>query len=258
MVTQAEDGARDGHGEVGPGALRRGLHILTLLRRSAGTPLSPAEIAATLGIPRPSAYRVLAILESEAYAVRTDDGKRYSIAAPADGLADDSSDFVRRMRPVMKRVAAEIGNAVFLVQRDGPELVCLHREIGTHPLQILSLDIGGRAPLGVGAAGVALLSLMTSQQVNQTLQQNAEAYVEYGHLHASTIRKLIENCRTRGYSVVGNYMLKGVLAVGICIRPGDSHPLTAISVTAPHARLPLSRQKEVAELMRREVAAAGF
>jgi DNA-binding IclR family transcriptional regulator len=236
--------------QSGPGALRRGLHILSLLRRSDGAPLSPAQIASALSMPRPSAYRVLAILESESYVTRTADGKRFILA---ESDAGTPSEFAGRLREVMERVAARTGNPVFLVRREGPDLVCEHREIGTHRLQILSMRVGHRAPLGVGAAGIALLSRLPEAELSAVFRQNADAYASYRNLQVSTIRTLIDNCRARGYAVVGNYMLPGVLSVGICIQREGARPHTAMSVTAPHERLPLSRQREVAEFMRREL-----
>lgn len=236
--------------QAGPGALRRGLHILSLLRRSEGAPLSPAQIASALSMPRPSAYRVLAILESESYVTRTGDGKRFMLAEPGAGT---SGGYDERLREVMDRVASRTGNPVFLVKRDGPDLVCVHREIGTHRLQILSMQIGHRAPLGVGAAGIALLSRLPKTELAALLKENADAYAGYRNLQVATIRTLIDSCRARGYAVVGNYMLSGVLSVGICVQREGSHPFTAMSVTAPHERLPLSRQREIAELMRCEL-----
>lgn len=238
--------------QSGAGALRRGLHILSLLKRSEGAPLSPAQIASALSIPRPSAYRVLSTLESESYVTRTSDGKRFMLAEPG---AETYSGFSGRLREVMERVATRTGNPVFLVRREGADLVCLHREIGTHRLQILSMRVGHRAPLGVGAAGIALLSRLPEPELAAVLDENAGNYVSYRNLQVSTIRTLIENCRARGYAVVGNYMLPGVLSVGVCVQREGSHPHTAMSVTAPHERLPLSRQKEVAEFMRRELDA---
>lgn len=239
--------------QSGPGALRRGLHILSLLRRSEGAPLSPAQIASALSMPRPSAYRVLAILESESYVTRTSDGKRFMLADEAG--TETYSGFSGQLREVMARVAARTGNPVFLVRREGADLVCLHREIGTHRLQILSMRVGHRAPLGVGAAGIALLSRLREPELAAVLHENATAYAGYRNLQVSTIRTLIENCCARGYAVVGNYMLPGVLSVGVCVQSKGSRPRTAMSVTAPHERLPLSRQKEIAEFMRRELDA---
>ncbi|HEY1611501.1 MAG TPA: hypothetical protein VGG24_19725 [Paraburkholderia sp.] len=85
--------------------------------------------------------------------------------------------------------------------------------------------------------------------------KNAQTYAGYRNLQVSTIRTLVENCRVRGYAVVGNYMLAGVLSVGICVQSEGARAHTAMSVTAPHDRLPLSRQREIVERMRRELDA---
>src|SRR3546814_4216111 len=72
---------------MGPGALRRGLHIVNLLRRQGGT-LSVAAIAKATGLPRPTAYRLLDVLESEGYVRRDDTGKRFALGSPDVSLGD--------------------------------------------------------------------------------------------------------------------------------------------------------------------------
>lgn len=229
--------------------------LLKLLQRNPGITMSPAELARATDIPRPTVYRLLEILENEGYVRRLADGSFYA-APPIDGsLAGEWAAFVTQMRPVLERVAANTGNAVFLSRRDGDDLVCMHREIGTHPVQVLSLQVGGRSPLGVGAGGIAMLSTLPDAQIESIMARNAAAYIEYGNLQVSTLRKLTANCRERGYAVVGNYALKGVLAIGVPIMPTARRPLSSISVTAPHERMPLARQKVIAEMIRGEIKA---
>ncbi|MFC4273858.1 IclR family transcriptional regulator [Achromobacter aloeverae] len=248
---------RESEAAGGPGALRRGLRILLHLQRST-RPLGPAEIARAVEMTRPTVYRLLDILEGEGFVRRDESGKAFLASAPEVDVGSEWALFIRRMKPIMERIAVQTGNAVFLSRRDHRSLICLHREIGSHPVQILSLQIGGRSPLGVGAGGIAMLGALSLRERDEVMAANAAEYLEWGNLHVSTIRKLIENCRARGYSVVGNYALQGVLAVGIAIAGNARRPVTALSVTAPHDRLPLQRQREVAALMRGELAAAGI
>lgn len=240
----------------GPGALRRGLRVLLHLQRSVRA-LGPAEIALAVNMPRPTVYRLLGILETEGFVRRDESGKAFLAAVPEVDAGSEWAAFIKRMKPAMERIAAQTGNAVFLSRRDHCNLICLHREIGSHPVQILALQIGGCSPLGVGAGGIAMLASLNQRELDEVIETNAAQYLEWGNLHVSTIRKLIENCRARGYSVVGNYALQGVLAVGIAIPGNSRRPVTALSVTAPHDRLPLHRQKEVAALIRSELVAAG-
>jgi len=238
-----------------PGALRRGLRILGALRDAAA--LRAAELAALTGIPRPTVYRLLEILEAEGFVAREADGKSFTLAAAVDNPDDRWGAFVRQMEPVMRRIAQRTGNAVFLVRQKDNDLLCLHREIGTYPIQILSLPVGGRQPLGVGAAGVALLSTMGARQVTALLKANTEAYLNYGNLHVSTVRRLVENCRERGYAVVGNYSLKGILAVGVPMKASGGLGQAAMSVTAPLDRMSIPRQREAVAIMQAEIKAAG-
>nr|WP_255701634.1 IclR family transcriptional regulator [Bordetella sp. LUAb4] len=248
--------AKESEEAGGPGALRRGLRVLLHLQRSP-RPLGPAEIAKAIDMTRPTVYRLLDILETEGFVRRDSSGKAFLATAPEVDAGSEWAMYIKRMKPIMERIAAQTGNAVFFSRRDQRDLICLHREIGSHPVQILSLPIGGRSPLGVGAGGIAMLGSLSQREIDDVIEANAAEYLEWGNLHVSTIRKLIENCRARGYSVVGNYALQGVLAVGIAIAGNARLPVTSLSVTAPHDRLPLQRQREIAALMRSELVAGG-
>lgn len=237
---------------AGPRALRRGLQILSALKHAPSQ--KAAQIAALTGIPRPTVYRLIEVLEAEGYVLRHADGKTFSLPNVEDSDSGDRwAAFVRHMKPVLRSIAKRTGNTVFLGRQISRDLLCLHREIGPLPIQILSLPVGGRQPLGVGAAGVALLSMMDSADVASIAEANRAAYATYGNLHVSTVHSLVQTCIARGYSVVGNYALRGVLAVGIPLRDIAGVPRASVSVTGPIDRMPMSRQRELARTMYDEV-----
>jgi DNA-binding IclR family transcriptional regulator len=65
--------------------------------------------------------------------------------------------------------------------------------------------------------------------------------------------RLVENTRTRGYSVVGNHAVRGALGVGCALLDKQKHPYLAISVTAITERMPALRQREIAALIQAEL-----
>jgi DNA-binding IclR family transcriptional regulator len=231
------------------GSLRRGLHILNALR--SGGEMNVGRLSQATGIPRPTIYRVLDVLEAEHY-VRRLSGSYFAATLPEERVDERRDAWVSYFAPRMRRIASRTGNSVFLGAIVGDDLLVLHREIGPYPIQILALPIGGRQPLGVGAGGVALLSDMPTKQLAAVLRRNAELYKNFGSLNATLVRRLIENCQARGYSVVGNYALKGVLGLGL-LCSGPELQKCAVSVTAPIDRMTASAQRDAIKIMREEL-----
>lgn len=52
---------------------------------------------------------------------------------------------VARWRPVLRRISDATGDSVFLVVRRGSKSVCVHREVGHYPVQVLVVSKGGIA-----------------------------------------------------------------------------------------------------------------
>jgi DNA-binding IclR family transcriptional regulator len=48
--------------------------------------------------------------------------------------------------------------------RTGNDTLCVDRRIGSYPIQVLSIEVGARRPLGVSSAGVAILAAMPTPE----------------------------------------------------------------------------------------------
>lgn len=243
--------------QSGPATLRKGLRVLDVLRQAGRESLHVADIARAAGLQRSTAYRYLDVLMEEGYAMRDADGPRYRLAGAAASLADTPHmQAVRRLRPVLRQISDVLGDSSFLICRSGGDSLCLHREIGTYPVQVLTVTIGHRQPLGVGSAGLALLAALPENEARELIGQNAAAYRAYGGMTVAQMRKLVDNTRTRGWSVVGNSAVPGVLGVGVALRDETGYPRLAISVSSMIDRMPAQRQRVIAELIHRQLSQA--
>lgn len=65
----------------------------------------------------------------------------------------------------MQRLARRTDDTVFLVVRSGDYGHCLHCEEGSYPVKALVLQVGGMRILGIGSAGVTLLSALPDDEV---------------------------------------------------------------------------------------------
>jgi DNA-binding IclR family transcriptional regulator len=64
---------------------------------------------------------------------------------------------------------------------------------------------------------------------------------------------LVKRARKSGYVLNDVRTLSGVTAIGVPIFDANGRPVAAISVSAITARMTATRQRELAELLRREI-----
>ncbi|HYG43217.1 MAG TPA: IclR family transcriptional regulator C-terminal domain-containing protein [Bordetella sp.] len=239
-------------GNAGARTLRRGLHILAALRR-APEGLDIAGIAHALAIQRTSVYRYVSVLVEEGYAMRDAQTGRYRVPSTGAQPIDEQTLSVAQLAPAMRRISDDTGDSSFLICRVGTDSLCLHREIGSYPVQVLAVTIGHRQPLGVGAAGLALLAALPVDEAEAIMQQYREALRSYGHMTVARMRLLVEATRNRGWAAVGNAAVPGVLGVGVALRDRSGYPRLAISVSCILDRMPAARQRHIADQIRREI-----
>ncbi|ARP87461.1 IclR family transcriptional regulator [Bordetella genomosp. 9] len=239
---------------AGPRTLRRGLRVLAALRDHGPEGLCVTDLARYTGIQRPTIYRLMAALMEAGLAQPVAGTKRYRAQLTQESGTPESDPRLRLTLPALRRLAERTGDAVFLVVRDGDESVSLHREIGGYPVQILATYAGKRQPLGVGSGGMALLAALPDDVAHAIVARNAAYLDEYGGMTTHEMLRLIENTRSRGYSVVGNHAVRGALGVGCALLDAQGEPLLAISVTAIIDRMPAQRQREIAGWIQAELA----
>ncbi len=242
---------------MGPGALRRGLNILNAIRTGGKDGLTIAQIAALTGIHRPTVYRLIEILEQEHYVRRLGDHKHFVSDQPEAETPDLWQTFQEQMRPLLQSVASKTGACVFLVRQDSTDALCLLREIGPYPIQVVAHNVGELLPLGVGGAGLALLAALKDDEIVSILAKNSSKYKKYGNLTPQKVLSLVENTRTRDFAVVGNHALQGVLSVGVPIHTKAGKPVGAIGVTATVDRMTVAVQEMFAKTVERELISLG-
>ncbi|MYN13377.1 helix-turn-helix domain-containing protein [Pusillimonas sp. TS35] len=242
--------------DTGPRTLRRGLTVLRALQEHPETGLNITALSRETGLQRPTIYRLLAALMEAGFVRALAGTKRYAATmSPPAAPAFEQDARIALAYPSLRKLAEATGDAVFLVVRDGYESLSLWREIGAYPVQILATYAGKRQPLGVGSGGMALLAKLNDDTVESIIDYNSDKLEQYGGMSTREMRQLVLNTRTRGYSVVGNYAVRGALGVGCALCDAHNEPLLAISVTAITERMPATRQREIAAMIQEELKA---
>lgn len=154
----------------------------------------------------------------------------------------------RLAAPLLQQIADETEDTAYLSIRSGMESVCISRYEGGFPIKTLTLAVGARRPLGVGAGSLAILAFQDDSTMQRLLECTHEARARYG-VADKQLRLLIDQAQKDGYTLNDGMLVSGMSAVGIPIYGSTTAPVAAISVAAISSRLQGERQKQIANLL---------
>lgn len=241
-----------------PGAqnMRRSLQVLRALAAHQEEGLSVNQVMEITALERSTAHRLLTCLVEEQFAERDALSRRYRLGLEAMRLGFASlkrAPLVASYQPLLQRLARISEDTVFLLARQGDYTVCLAREEGAFPVKIFSTRVGDIRPLGIGVAGMALLSTCADDEVARIRAQHAYAFEGAG-LGPAPMAKAIARTRRVGYSELVDTVTEGVAGVGAII-PGGATPFAAISIAAIKPRMGPARRAELGKLLLESLAA---
>lgn len=233
-------------------SVQRAIGLLKLIAARHPGGMRLLDLAQDSGIERPTAHRLLASLIDEGLVQQRESDRRYILGDYCAQLAQHlaaPADVKDWFHPLLLRISLQLGDATFLVVPSGFETLCVTRAIGTYPIQALAIDIGNRQPIGVGSGGLAILAQMPEPQARQLVQANTWRLHHYGGLSEAALLELIAQSRERGYAVIGNYAVPGVIGIGVVLRDANERIIAGLSIASIESRMQLQRQREVAATM---------
>lgn len=236
----------------GAQAIRRALSVLRILAagRENGVPL--AEVVQVTGMTRPTVHRIVHVLIEEGIVEQHHKTGRYAIGGQVGELAlarQSRSPLLAAADDILRQTLQQIGDTLFLtVRTTGNDTLCVDRRIGSYPIQVLSIEVGARRPLGVSSAGVAILSAMPPHEARKIVAANEVRFKAY-RTNASAVLEQIAAARRRGYNLREVGLVQGTKSISTWIRTPDGRPAAAITVSAVRVRLGPRREQEVAEIL---------
>jgi DNA-binding IclR family transcriptional regulator len=240
-------------GEPRPGAqaIRRALAVLRILAAGRETGLPLNDVVQATGLTRPTVHRIVHVLIEEGIVERHEKTGRYAVGGQVGELAlarPSRSPLLAAADAVMRRTSREVGDTLFLTVRTGNDTLCVDRRIGAYPIQVLSIEVGARRPLGVSSAGVAILAAMGASEARKIVAANEARFVAY-RTSATTVLGQIAAARRRGYNLREVGLVQGTKSISTWIKTSDGRPAAAMTVSAVRTRLGPRREQEVAEVL---------
>jgi len=207
-------------------------------------------------LEQPTAHRLLRALAAEGLIRQQPDTKRYQLGMLVSelGLVVQTTLDVRALaRKALEQIASYTKDTVYLLIQSRYESVCLDRLEGSYPVKVLTLDVGGRRPLGANASGVCILGSLPPSEMEDILRHNTASYSKHESLNEAQVRTYIQEFKDNGYADVS--IAPGTRTVGLPIKGPNGRPIAAIAVAAVEGRMQSPRREEIVQFMREEIDA---
>lgn len=243
--------------QEGAKSIRRTIAILRSVSRHNEAGIRLSLIAKDVNLPPPTVHRILSVLLEEGFLEFDDAGKIYHLGPELYSLGAATLQFSIRDRyqTTIKRISRQTDTAVNLVIRSGYDGVCIDRTVSKSRVQVLGFEIGERRPLGIGAAGQALLSFLPENEREDILTANGPRSLKYYGVGVDVIREWIRNTRKLKYSNSTHIVTPESIGVGVPIFDTNNQVVAAISMASITERMTPEKCQEIAGIMQSEITA---
>ena len=229
--------------EPSSAAALRAVAIMEFIARSE-RPLALSEVATLCGLPAPTAYRILSLLESAGLIQREPTGKTYGIGHRLGRLGLDvlsNNDPRGERRAILRRVVDEIGETCNLAMLNGDEIVYIDRVETDWSLKA-ELKPGSRVPLHCTSSGKLFLSQMPKAKRRRMLESlSLKRYTDNTVTDINLLEAQLDNIAQTRVGFNNEELQAGVIGLAVPVTDADGRMIATVALQAPVARLPLSR-----------------
>ena len=207
-------------------------------------PVALSELSRAIGLPKPTAYRLIRTLESAGFLQRDPLTRRYRVGALFEDIALSALRYgaghgVRRL--LMDQLAHRLGARINLVVLRSGNLLFVEWVESTTPLRV-DIDPAASMPVHCTASGKLLLAFGPSELRDNVLASAPfPARTRNTLTTARALERDLAQIRKRGYSEDNEELWQGVncIAVPVYNRAGDV--VAGLAAMAPSASLPLEK-----------------
>lgn len=221
-------------------SLERATMTLRVVAAKGPSGAKLADVAEATGLSRSTAHRFLGALVQVGLLEQDESSATYflgmelahfgAIAANRFGLRDVAY-------ASLARLTERTADTIYMSIRRDYESICIERFEGDYPIKTLTLDVGDRRPLGVGAGSLVLLAFQSDEFVSRAIAVNAAAVKANWGFCSSELFEFVEETRRKGFALNPGRVAPGMTALGVPIRGANGDAVAAIGVGAITSRM---------------------
>jgi DNA-binding IclR family transcriptional regulator len=232
--------------------LDRAINILEFIGKQTTGEAGLPELSAAMKLHKTTTHRIAHVLESRGLLRRGLDSNRYRLGLRLYDLGCQALDHVNirdEARPLMTRVAFEVGETVHLALLDRAEVLYIERVEAQRSLTMGS-KLGARNPVYCTALGKAILAFSTETETDQTLAScRMEARTRNTITNVLAFKRELERIRDRGFAIDDEEIEEGIRCVAAPILNASNRAVAAVSVSGPSSRITPDRFQLIGKTM---------
>jgi DNA-binding IclR family transcriptional regulator len=215
------------------------VEVLDLFSESR-TELTGRDVALSLGIARSSAYRYLESLCASGLVEETGSatfrlGPRVLELA---AIARRGLDLNGVATPVLRALAAKVGETALLTRRSGDRSVCVGRADAADQQVTISYDVGHVMPLHAGAASKVLIAWLPDDELDHLAERAAlETLTPATPTDLRRLRADLVEIREHGFAITRGEVDPGVCGIAVPLFDHEGRVVAGLSVAIPTYRL---------------------
>jgi len=224
---------------------------------TAKRPLAVSEIGVLLGLPKPTAHRIVRMLENEGLVQREPGSRRL---VPGGRLLRLGLELVTASmqqaprRAILEALSQQVGETCNFGVMTGSHVLYIDRVEAAWPFG-LRFEPGSRVPLHCTSMGKLFLSQFSPRKRALLLDSiDLHRYTDNTITDPKQLEEEVQKIRQSGASIDNQEFLAGVVCVAVPVNGRTGQPAAAIAVSAPAARLSVEKAMQHVSLMK--VAAA--
>jgi DNA-binding IclR family transcriptional regulator len=239
-------------------SITRVLAIIEAVSR-AERPLSPADLAYQLDIPKPSIHRLLAQLEGDGYLQTNMRG----LIVPGARTHDIAlgvlytGRFKAPRQAILQRLTAELGETCGIAIPNGTEMIYYDRVQTDRPLQV-HLPIGSHTPIWCTASGKLYLSSLAKERRQRIIHNlPLRQYARNTLTDPLALEADLLNIRASQVGTDNEEFVDGLAAFAVPVKDRDGRLFACLFAHAPLIRKSLDELLTYTPLLRQAAVELG-
>jgi DNA-binding IclR family transcriptional regulator len=225
---------------------------------TAERPPSLDELTRASGLPKPTVYRLLALLARGGLVQRDVADKRYLVGRRVSALSLQvqlRSPYRAQRHAILARLVDEIGETCNFTMLDGAEVVYLDR-VETPEKVRLHMEVGSRVPLHCTASGKLFLSQLPPEEARRLLGPGPlKRYTERTVVDPELLQRELNRISASGIGTDAGEYLAGSVCLAVPVKNRAERVCAAIAVHGPAPRVTLKKAHQFIPQLRQAAAA---
>lgn len=217
-------------------AVDRALQLLNTLALLPGA--NASQLAEALGANRSLVFRLLSTLLDRGFVMK-DDKNAYRLGPRLLYLgqqAENGTALIDAARPIMDALLEETHENVYLIVREGLEMLCLAVRISPQAVR-LSADVGTKGGLHTGGAAKVLLAFAPEDTIERVLEDHLHEFVPPTLRTRRQVLDVLGRIRTNGFYKAIGELNPETYTLNAPISDRQGRVVAVLSIAGPTSRL---------------------